>query len=135
MTTFGLADSRGLAEVIWLVLDERNPNLAAASDNAEGDRAGLPGAFRLNAPAPNPFGTGTQIGYDLSKATNVSVAVFDPSGRRVRTIAQGYQVPGHYTVPWDGRDAQDHTLRNGVYFIRMQADGLRFEQKAILLRE
>ena len=64
----------------------------------------LPGRPSLAACRPNPFRNGTSIGYQLPTAGNVSLQVYDVTGRTVRTLRNGFQKPGAYTATWNGRD-------------------------------
>jgi hypothetical protein len=128
------ASRQPLADVVWLVLDERAPQRLAVPSNVEGSRTDLPKSFYLSPPAPNPFGTGTLIAYGLPEATNVRVAVFDALGRMVTVLAGGPQTAGRYAVTWHGTDNQGNSLANGLYFIRLAADDQRFQRKVVLAR-
>jgi len=56
-------------------------------------------------------------------ASRVEVAVFDLSGRRVATLADGEQASGVHSVTWDGRDSAGRDVAAGVYFARLSWDG------------
>jgi hypothetical protein len=87
----------------------------------------LPKDFYLSNNYPNPFNPTTRINYSLSKSVNVSLKVYDVLGREVRTLVQGAQNPGSYTVIFDASD-----LSSGVYFYRLEA-GNYSETKQMLL--
>lgn len=67
---------------------------------------------------PNPFRTSTEICYQVKQAADVRIEVFDVTGRRVRTLVDGFSVPGLHTVAFDASG-----LSSGVYVYRMQTGG------------
>jgi len=71
----------------------------------------------LNACRPNPLRSHTQISYALPMAGNVSLRVYDVTGRTVRTLASGHQKAGNYSVSWDARDNRGKQVPYGVYLV------------------
>lgn len=51
-------------------------------------------------------------------AGRTEVAIFDVSGRLVRTIARGEYAAGYQSAVWDGRDGRGGKVSAGVYFLR-----------------
>jgi photosystem II stability/assembly factor-like uncharacterized protein len=78
---------------------------------------------------PNPFNAQTTISYSLPSASNVTIEIFDISGRKVETLFSGYKEAGHYAVVWDAREAA-----SGVYFYRIKAGEFSSVKKCVLLR-
>ena len=72
---------------------------------------------------PNPFNRGTQIGFFLPRAGDVSLSIFNLTGQRVSTLVEGRQEAGPHTVTWDGRGAQGAPLASGVYLYRLVTGG------------
>ena len=62
---------------------------------------------------PNPFNSSTSIGYDLPKASDITLAVFDILGRKVATLVDGHQAAGHHVVIWNAGENS-----SGIYFAR-----------------
>jgi hypothetical protein len=56
------------------------------------------------------------------------------TGRVVRTLADGVQKPGRYTLRWNCGDAMGLTLANGVYFARLNAGDYTGIEKLVLQR-
>jgi hypothetical protein len=83
--------------------------------------AGLPGVFMLRQNYPNPFNPETVIGFQLSAVSEVELAVFDITGRRVRTLVRGRQSSGAHSVIWDGRDERGQAVASGIYLYRLVA--------------
>ena len=83
---------------------------------------------------PNPFQNQTTISYALGSGTNVNFRVFSNSGRIVGTLVNGYQKPGVYRIAWNVAGVSQKRLPNGVYFLRLEADGFQAVQKAVIAR-
>jgi hypothetical protein len=69
---------------------------------------------------PNPFSDYTEITYTIDNAGHVGMRVYDQHGRLVSTLVNSNQIPGEYTVTWNGTNDSGGRLANGVYFIVMQ---------------
>ncbi|MBE0433774.1 T9SS type A sorting domain-containing protein [candidate division WOR-3 bacterium] len=83
---------------------------------------------------PNPFRHSSTMSYQLVQSTRVSLLVYDVSGRLVKSLTDGLQEPGYYTVTWPGRDDQGRKVPAGVYFIRFDTDDASQVEKTVLLR-
>jgi len=81
----------------------------------------LPTAFVVDPAVPNPFNPSTSIRYQLPQAADVTVKVYNAAGQYVATLADGYQMAGHYAAIWDGRDASGMRVGTGVYLYLVQA--------------
>jgi len=85
---------------------------------------------------PNPFASQMTMGYSISTAgaADVSIGVYDLSGRLVRELVHGTQTPGQYVARWDGRDAGGAPVRGGMYFVLGRIDGARVQSRVTLVR-
>jgi flagellar hook assembly protein FlgD len=93
---------------------------------------GTPAARLALVPArPNPFTVTTTIVYELPKAADVRLVVFDVAGRARRTLVTGRVDSGGHSVAWDGRDDAGRALAPGLYFIRLETDGAAVVGKAL----
>jgi hypothetical protein len=75
---------------------------------------------------PNPFSNQVNISYHLAgagTATNVEtvVAVYDISGKLLRTLVSEKQAPGEYIIEWDGTDGAGTPAASGVYLVSLRA--------------
>jgi len=104
----------------------------------QGATADAPGTashptLALAPPAPNPFVARTVLHYALPRAAAVTLRIFDPQGRVVRTLADDATKPaGEYDATWDGRDAKGRAAGAGVYFARLTSEG-RSEMREVTL--
>ena len=93
--------------------------------------------YQLLQNRPNPFiasAKGTAIRYGISNAGQVSLKVYDVTGRLVQTLVKGKKKAGLYSVPWDGKDPGGKKLASGIYFYRVESGSFRATKKLILLR-
>jgi len=106
---------------------------ARPSSGTTGVPGGTPAALSFSPPRPNPFNGGTRLGFDLPTAARVSLAVYDASGRRVRSLASGTMEAGRYEYAWHGDDDAGHRVAAGLYFVRFDTPGLRRVARVISL--
>jgi hypothetical protein len=85
--------------------------------------------FRLEQNYPNPFNPSTEIRFVVPRASYLSIIIYDLLGRKVGTLAQGYFSPGSYTIRWNAQ-----RQRSGLYFCRLEAQGIRMTRKLTLLK-
>ncbi|MCF7811060.1 T9SS type A sorting domain-containing protein [bacterium] len=91
--------------------------------------ASLPDGFALLPAYPNPFNAVTNISFELPYPSDVSLKVYDISGRSVASVFNGSQTVGVHSLLWN---AENHP--SGVYFIRMEAYGFSLEQRVMLVK-
>jgi hypothetical protein len=116
-TTYESCEQKGRA-VWWMMarLAGWDPGVSGTDDPVRQTGEGY-----LGCAYPNPFGSSTGIEYTLDKASAAHIAVFEVTGRLVRTLATGNKkIPaGTYTITWDGCDIDGNRLPGGVYYIRL----------------
>lgn len=86
---------------------------------------------------PNPFNPDTWIPYDLSEASEVSITIYDITGRIIRSLDLGYKSAGIYrtqstAVHWNGRNETGEPVASGLYFILLKA-GEHHQMRRIVL--
>lgn len=95
---------------------------------------GLPDEFMLLPAHPNPFNPSTTIRYHLPEAVTVSVRIYDPTGRRIRTLLSARQPAGSHELHWNGVGDSGEPAGSGVYFCRVHAGDLSRTMKLVLAR-
>ena len=88
---------------------------------------------------PNPFNPETWIPYHLANPSHVRITIYDARGAVVRRLDLGHQREGYYTrrsraAYWDGRNAVGERVASGIYFYQLQADGLSYLRKMVILK-
>jgi len=83
---------------------------------------------------PNPFSGSTNLRFELARAGQVSLRIYDAAGRQVRELLNGPMNAGPAQINWDGRDETGLALPSGVYFCRLTADGVETARPIALTR-
>lgn len=83
-------------------------------DATSGVPDGAPPALALSAPRPTPATGDAEIRFALPRAGRVTLAIYDVSGRRVRTLLAGAQTAGAHAMRIGGAPAAP-----GLYAIRL----------------
>ena len=97
--------------------------------------AALPMAFSLSVNRPNPFNPSTQIAYEVPQQAQITLAVYNVLGQEVARLVNAVQQAGHYTVTWDGRNAQGQAVSSGVYLYRLASStGYIQSRRMVLLK-
>jgi hypothetical protein len=94
----------------------------------------VPTAFRLVQNAPNPFNPRTTVAYDVPVSSEMSIRVYDVTGRLVTTLVDGVVEPGRHAVTWNGTNDAGEGVGTGVYFCVMDATDYHATRKMTLLR-
>jgi hypothetical protein len=94
----------------------------------------VPTATALMQNFPNPFNPSTTLTFDVAQAGNVSIQVYDVSGRLLATLLNSYKEIGRHRVEWNGKNANGSLVPSGIYFYRMRAAGFEVTKKMILVR-
>jgi len=95
----------------------------------EEDKNQLPKKSQLLQNYPNPFNPSTVISYQLAVTSNVSLKVFDLSGREVANLINEQKPAGSYSEQWNASN-----LPSGIYFYRLQAGLYSETRKLVLLK-
>ncbi|MEO0190981.1 MAG: T9SS type A sorting domain-containing protein, partial [candidate division WOR-3 bacterium] len=91
---------------------------------------------------PNPFRKEIQIRFMMHDTGNrtqdkvgqgFSLAIYDVSGRVVKSFSRLTVNGERSTVVWDGSDNSGRKLPSGVYFVRLNADHHSATKKVILI--
>ncbi|NOT33519.1 MAG: T9SS type A sorting domain-containing protein [Candidatus Eisenbacteria bacterium] len=93
-----------------------------------------PSRTTLAAPYPNPARHGASVAFDLAREDEVRLEIFDMRGARVRSLAIGRRPAGRHRLTWDGRDESGRSAPSGLYFVRMEANGIRESRKLVVAR-
>ncbi len=121
----GIANEEG-AYLVKLIKTDPLGNVGVAEPNADA----------ISAPSlsltcePNPFRTRTAISLQLTADSPAELAVFDASGRCVRTLTAD-RTP---CAVWDGTDELGQPLPSGAYFVRWNAGGEHASTRVVLQR-
>lgn len=89
----------------------------------------IPKTYKLSQNYPNPFNPTTTINYDLPKAGNVRLVIYDVLGKETVVLVNEVQKAGSYSVTWDGSK-----FASGIYFCRIEAGTFTDVKKMVLIK-
>jgi len=127
-------DPPGLGTIKWFNWIYK-PNFVVSVNNEQNT---LPKGFSLSSNYPNPFNPQTNIKFEISENSFVSIKVYNILGKEITTLVEKEQTPGSYQISWEAKDSEGRMLPSGVYLIRLTANGKSVNYtktvKAILLK-
>jgi len=91
------------------------------------------GALQVMA-SPNPLNPDTELSFKLPRAAHVRVQIFDLSGRLVKTLLDESRSEGYQSIRWNGSNNTGGKVATGVYYFRIQADGVEAVQRVTVLK-
>lgn len=94
----------------------------------------LPQEFAVSDNYPNPFNPSTTIDYQLSRAAQVHLTVYNSLGQKIRTLVRNFQQPGSYQAVWDGRNDAGEVVGSGMYLYRFTAGNFSRTHKMFFMK-
>ena len=94
----------------------------------------VPKEFMLLQNYPNPFNPNTTIRFQLPKAVETKLAIFNVRGQLVETLLDRSMEPGFHRMQWNGRNSDGLRVSSGVYYYRLQAGDFQSTFKMLLLK-
>lgn len=85
--------------------------------------------IRVGQNVPNPFNDNTYISYELVEGANVTLEIFDVTGKKVQTINEGRKFAGSHNIQFNGGN-----LQAGVYFYTLTAGETRVTKRMTLVK-
>ncbi|MBS1518159.1 MAG: T9SS type A sorting domain-containing protein [Bacteroidetes bacterium] len=91
--------------------------------------AEIPLSFELSQNYPNPFNPSTSINYQIPVTGNVSLKIYDISGKFISELVNKEQTAGNYEVKFNGEN-----YSSGIYFYRLESGNYSKTMKMMLLK-
>lgn len=88
-----------------------------------------PSEFALKQNFPNPFNPSTNIQFDLPNDVNVSIKVYDITGKEIAVLVNDFKKAGSYIVSFNGSK-----LSSGVYFYKIEAGSFTDIKRMVLIK-
>ncbi len=95
---------------------------------------GVPDSFELFDNYPNPFNPITNIRFSVPKTGEISLAVFNLLGQKVKTLHEGEIDAGNHTIQWSGDNDNNQQVASGVYFYKLITKDFEQSKKMVLLK-
>ena len=98
------------------------------------EAASVPVEFALLQNYPNPFNPSTVIPFDLPKASQVRLEIYNGLGQLVDVLLKDQMfAAGHHTVQFEGVSASGGSFPSGVYYCRLIASGSPIQTRKMVL--
>jgi len=110
------------------VFEESEPLIISMSVSNE-NPALIPESFGLEQNYPNPFNPTTNIYYAITEPTQVSLAVFDMTGRLIQELVNEKKSRGSHSVTFDASG-----LSSGMYLYRLVAQNQTLVRRMVLIK-
>ena len=91
----------------------------------------IPNGFELKQNYPNPFNPNTVIEFSLPQSSDISLKVFDLTGKEVALLINEFTEAGNYKINFD---AAKLNISSGVYFYHLATNGYSETKPMILLK-
>ncbi|MBD3162738.1 MAG: T9SS type A sorting domain-containing protein [Candidatus Eisenbacteria bacterium] len=108
--------------------------LAATFDVSDAEELDVRFVTDLGQNRPNPFNPVTAIRFQIAQEGPIDLAVYDATGRRVATLADGVTAAGEHTVQWNGTDDEGRPVATGTYFYKLNTNGETYSARMVLLK-
>ncbi len=114
----------------WAEYDPKNVDYSKGVPTSLDNDSNIPTDFVLDQNYPNPFNPTTTISFSLPTSAQVSLNVYDITGRQVATLMNNERRPaGQNSAVFNAAG-----LSSGVYFYILQAGSTRLTQKMTLIK-
>ncbi|MEO8209487.1 MAG: T9SS type A sorting domain-containing protein [bacterium] len=90
---------------------------------------GIAQKYELSQNYPNPFNPTTKIDFNLPVDENVSIKVFDMTGKELKTIINEFRAAGYYSIDFNGSE-----LSSGIYFYTFQSGNFNVTKQMMLIK-
>ena len=95
----------------------------------------IPKEFTVHQNYHNLFNPQTTISFSLSHSSMVNLSIYDINGRLVNSLSNSGKLnAGIHSIKWDSKDSFGQSVTSGVYFYKLEVDGLSQTRKMLLLR-
>lgn len=127
---FIISDASGISldDIDFVISSNGGSNIEVNVENADSGIK-VPEFYGLNKVYPNPFNPSTEIEFSLAYDANISLSVYDLSGRQVDVIFEGFQTSGIHSYQWNASQ-----FPSGVYYVKFQSDNQVQSMKAVLMK-
>jgi len=83
---------------------------------------------------PNPFNPETTISFITPREGSTKLSVFNIKGQKLITLHNGLLREGHHRIVWNGLDEKGTAVSSGIYFVRVEMNGISQTHKMILMK-
>ena len=89
----------------------------------------IPNTVILHQNQPNPFNPITNISFQLSQSSNITLDIYDYSGQHICNLDDGMKTAGIHNITWKAE-----AVPSGIYFCTLSTEYHTEAIKMLLLR-
>ncbi|MGA7303827.1 MAG: T9SS type A sorting domain-containing protein, partial [Rhodothermales bacterium] len=89
----------------------------------------VPRDYALSQNFPNPFNPSTTLTFEVPKAGDVELDLYNVSGQRVRRLADSWYAAGKHAISFSADE-----LPSGTYFVTLSTTGRTLTRAITLLK-
>jgi hypothetical protein len=78
----------------------------------------------------NPLSNLIKISYEINAASNVTIKVYDVTGKLVTTLCNEFKFSGEYKLTWDGTAKFGKRVGSGIYFLSLKTKDKTITKKS-----
>ncbi len=111
----------------------KNSDFVSAIDHSQ-DQGAVIDRFRIEPNYPNPFNPSTSFRIAVPQNSQVTIGIYDVTGKLIHTLFAGELRKGIYTYRWDGKNSQGQTVPSGIYFASLHSGKTTTSIKMMLIK-
>ena len=100
----------------------------------EGQTVLIPDVFGLSQNYPNPFNVETDIRYQITDVSFVTLTIYSVLGQEVVTLVEETKEAGYHSVHWNGKDSAGQEASSGIYLYLMTAGDFTATKRMVLMK-
>ena len=94
----------------------------------------MPPNTTLHGNYPNPFNPSTTINFELQGKSNISLKIFDVTGKLIKVLVNEEKESGYHSVVWDGAGENGKEVSSGLYYYRIESNHFVETKQCLLLK-
>lgn len=94
----------------------------------------IPNSFSLSQNYPNPFNPTTNIKYNLTERSFVTLKIFNMLGQEIKSLINSEMDAGNYSVTWNGTNNLGQKVSAGAYVYQMVTGDFVQSKKMVYLK-
>ncbi|MBV6445083.1 MAG: hypothetical protein IFNCLDLE_01349 [Ignavibacteriaceae bacterium] len=125
-SNFPTSEYTKFANMLFVELPDNPPSNGFLSKQLPGDSKPetVIYEYKLFNNYPNPFNPETIVEYSVKEKSNVTLSIYDITGRKMYEIEQIEINSGKYEMRWPGTNKYGQKVSSGVYILEMRANSL-----------
>jgi len=100
----------------------------------DSDYQPIPLTYELKQNFPNPFNPSTRIYFQIPQAHDVTIAIYNMLGQKIRTLVKENFKAGSHVVNWDGQGDHGFQVPTGMYIYRIKAGDFVAAKKMVMIK-